>query len=196
MAALGSQQGLAVKQRANGCSTALGKTKKCIYTGGLNDPPLSLYPGGGLGTSWGLGLGLLFVLAQECQKVDTGDTHTEDLLYMNRRRPYLLSLWRSWNQPETSGNFGVLRDCKEVSNILTGLGKATVFHTHPSNRNECSLPPGWLLTHVLQTCKTFSEKWFSAEKKKNTLFWVKMVPKQCCQTGILKSSPKREFWDC
>lgn len=70
----GSQQGLAAKWRATGCSTMdqlWGRLKKCIYIGGLNCPPWSLFPGGGLYTSRGLGLGSLFVSAQKCEKVDT-----------------------------------------------------------------------------------------------------------------------------
>lgn len=82
-----------------------------------------------------------------------------------------------------------------ISSTLTGLSKATLFHTCPSARSESSFPP--LLTHVLQTYKIFSEIKIYCRIWKENLFWVKVVPKQCCQTGSSESDPKkREFWDC
>lgn len=87
----------------------------------------------------------------------TPGAHTERTSFKwTEKDPICWFCWGPESQPETSGNFWVLQDCKVISITLTGLSKATLFHTRSSARSESSLSPP-LFTHVLQTCKIFSE---------------------------------------
>lgn len=61
------------------------------------------------------------------------------------------------NQPEASGNFWVLQECRVISSTLTGLINARLSHTHPtSHKWELSLPSS---PHTCTlTCKIFHER--------------------------------------
>lgn len=155
----GSRWGLAVKWRATDCSTVdqlWGRLKNLFALEVL--------------------IAHLFLYIQEVDYIHQGDwnwayflsqhrsvkrltpgAHTERTCFKwTEEYPICWFCWGPESQPETSGNFWVLRDCKMISITLTGPSKATLFHTCPSARSESSLSPP-LFTHVLQTCKIFSE---------------------------------------